>query len=574
MIKCRFVKELDRLKKSSSESIDNIITFDAFKRYMHVIRNVETDLKDIIRNVNQTGQKTLILLCGSAGDGKSHLLSYLKNADTEHLIDHYIIYNDATESKEPLKTAIDTLNDLLDDFKDFNLNRPGKNIILAINLGILSNFIESRYGKDFSLLKSFVMQNQILSTKSNHNHVNAIPYFKYISFSDYHMFSLKENQIDTAYIKNMMHKIFEKCSENIFYKSYQEECNICSIASQCPVKANYEYMTIDTCQDYVAKLMIRTAVIDKMILTTREMLNYFYDIVVPQHFSKSNATGSLDPAESFQNFLEKITPTLMFDYSDLTTLMNQMKKFDPLKNRSEEADDLATSYYVSSGIAEEMLQWVENTPYHILLRYRNFREIIYTDKTLKLKFFEALIRIHDMVTPITSQDLYQQYLQDLYYYNAGISNKMDRIYTMVERAVIQWCGSESDGNICLDDQQDGYILYERIRFEPYLEHLPKVEEKNILHKFVPEIVVAYKDTSTNKPVTLHLDYSLYELLDKLNKGYVQTTSDRNNHADFISFISKILKTGSFSSNITIIAENGEKATMEKTAFGYKFKVVR
>lgn len=574
MIKCRFVKELDRLKKSSSESIDNIITFDAFKRYMHVVRNVEIDLKDTIRSVNQAGQKTLILLCGSAGDGKSHLLSYLKNADTEHLIDDYIIYNDATESSEPLKTAIDTLNDLLDEFKDRNLNRPGKNIILAINLGVLSNFIESAYGKDYSLLKAFVMDHQILGTNSNHNYDHTVPYFRSISFSDYHMFSLQEKQIDIAYMKNIMQKIFKKCPENIFYKSYQKECSACSVASKCPVKANYEYLINDNCQNYVAGLMVRTAIVDKVILTTREMLNYFYDIIVPQRFNQSKIAGSLDPAESCRNFLKQMTPALMFDYSDLTMLMNQIKKFDPLGNSSKEADTLATRYYVSSGISDELLQWIKSTPYGILLSYPNFLEIICSDMELKLKFFETLIRIHDMSENKIRQDLYQNYLQDLYYYNAGIINKMDRIYTMTEHAVIQWCGSESDGKICLNDQQDGYILYESIRFEPYLDALPKVEDQNLIHKFVPEIVIGYKDSATNKLVILHIDYSLYELLDQLNKGYVQTTADRNNHADFMSFISKILKTGSYSTNLTIVAENGRKAVIEKTAFGYKFKVVR
>lgn len=87
MAKCKFTNELNRLRKSSSDSIDNVEKFDQFKRYMHVVRTAEEDLKEILRKINASGQKTLVLLCGSAGDGKSHLLSYLKNSDEEHLID-------------------------------------------------------------------------------------------------------------------------------------------------------------------------------------------------------------------------------------------------------------------------------------------------------------------------------------------------------------------------------------------------------------------------------------------------------------------------------------------------------
>ena len=104
MANCKFTDELNRLRKSSSDSIDNIEDFDDFKKYMHVVRMAEKDLKEILRKVNVSGKKTFILLCGSAGDGKSHLLSYLKNSDEDHLLDNYIIYNDATESNAPTKT--------------------------------------------------------------------------------------------------------------------------------------------------------------------------------------------------------------------------------------------------------------------------------------------------------------------------------------------------------------------------------------------------------------------------------------------------------------------------------------
>lgn len=45
---CKFSDELNRLRKSSSDSIDNTETFDDFKKYMHVTRTAEEDLKEIL----------------------------------------------------------------------------------------------------------------------------------------------------------------------------------------------------------------------------------------------------------------------------------------------------------------------------------------------------------------------------------------------------------------------------------------------------------------------------------------------------------------------------------------------
>lgn len=156
MKNCKFINELNRLRKSSSDSIDNVEKFDQFKSYMHVVRKMEEDLKGLLRKVNASGKKTLVLLCGSAGDGKSHLLSYLKNLDEEHLIDDYFVYNDATESSAPSKTAIETLNEFLSDYRDENLASLGQNVILAINLGVLSNFIDSKYADHFCTLRKYI----------------------------------------------------------------------------------------------------------------------------------------------------------------------------------------------------------------------------------------------------------------------------------------------------------------------------------------------------------------------------------------------------------------------------------
>ena len=59
---CDFISELNKLRKSSSESIDNVSKFDEFKKYMHVERNVERDLKNILKKVNESGRKTWILM--------------------------------------------------------------------------------------------------------------------------------------------------------------------------------------------------------------------------------------------------------------------------------------------------------------------------------------------------------------------------------------------------------------------------------------------------------------------------------------------------------------------------------
>lgn len=44
---CVFVKELNKLRKSSNESIDHVDKFDDFKKYMHVTRQAELDFPNV-----------------------------------------------------------------------------------------------------------------------------------------------------------------------------------------------------------------------------------------------------------------------------------------------------------------------------------------------------------------------------------------------------------------------------------------------------------------------------------------------------------------------------------------------
>ena len=573
MANCEFISELNRLRKSSSDSIDNVDKFNDFKKYMHVVRTPEKDLKEIIRKVNDSEKKNLILLCGSAGDGKSHLLSYLKNADEEHLLDNHVIYNDATESNAPTKTAIETLSELLESYKDENLESAGQNIILAINLGVLSNFIESYYGKEFKTLKKYVEESNILTSQINDNKYNLKSHFQHISFSDYQMYNLSETGIHAEYIEQILNKVFDANEKNPFYKKYSEECKEkCNLSKKCPVKMNYELMINKKYQEYVAGLLVETIVKDKFILTTREILNFIYDIIVSRNFDKKiYYQYETDDSKYLKEFLGEITPALLFDSVDVTSLLNILGKYDPLLRRSEPADVQAISYYISSDVREDICKFFRESPY-VVLQENDMLDKINSDKSLKTQVYSLMVRLSEMKNVEITEKIYGNYIKDLYFYNSGKKTKLSQLYGMVKNAVKQWCSSDEDNKFCFDNTHPGLALYEEINMKPYLDNLPNPEIKDTLQRFNPSIVVSYS-TNGKDIINLKIDFSLYKLLYQLGEGYIQTANDRNNHANFISFVNKILQTGNMKECVTIISEKGVKAVASRTPFGYEFKVV-
>ena len=321
---CRLVDELNRLRKSSSDSIDGIGAFDDFKKYMHVSRSAEEDLIEILHKIEASGRKSLVLLCGSAGDGKSHLLSYLKN--NLRLLDNYVIYNDATESSAPSKTAIETLNESLQGFSDENLERPGENFILAINLGVLSNFVESTYGDSFKQLHKYVINSNILTNQLNEKGYEENSAFQHVSFSDYHMYNLTAQGVKPEYLEHILEKVFHMDLDNPFYNVYNNNCKECPLSEKCPVKHNFEFLANEKNRNYVANALVEVTIKDKEILTTREILNYIYDIIVAQNFNyKKMAQSSTNEVSFLKEYISDITPSLMYEYTDKSVLLNQLQ---------------------------------------------------------------------------------------------------------------------------------------------------------------------------------------------------------------------------------------------------------
>lgn len=571
---CALVDELNRLRKSSSDSIDSEKSFDEFKRYMHIRRNVEDDLKSILRDVRTGEIKSLFLLCGSAGDGKSHILSYLKNCNEENLLDGFRIHNDATESSSPSKTAVETLNEVLDGFSDEKLEMPGENMILAINLGVLNNFIESEFGQRFTRLKEYVESHSILTNDVVDNHYEESSHFQHVSFADYQLFTLSSAGARSKYIEEILEKIFGSEDESPFLQAFQHGCGQCPLQKKCPVRYNYMFMQKEIIRKSVADLLVRAIVKEKEILTTREILNYFYDITVPQDFTYNKLNDSLSNTESAMKlFVADMTPNLIFDQDGVSKLMNIVKKNDPLLERNEAGDDFAVEYYVATDCSHILKENFKDREYGEYILQPECIKTINQDREIKAELFKTLIRINAMENNNFNDYVYQYYMHDLYIFNAGKRKKLGSIYNAVQKAVMQWCGTDGKHHVCLDLRNNKYSLYEEVEFEENLECIPAENNAEELQRFSPELRIGY-ESENQQPVFLNIDFQLYKLLVRLNNGYVHTASDRSNHADFISFVNRILNTGNANNEVFVLSENGEHSALLRTKFGYKYEVIR
>ncbi|PNZ79496.1 DNA phosphorothioation-dependent restriction protein DptF, partial [Staphylococcus petrasii] len=180
---------MSNLSTSSRESIVNTEEFNKFNEYLHVHRNIENELKDSLLNL-KSKSKGIIFLVGSVGDGKSHLLSYLNKHEPE-LFEGVFIYNDATESNNPYKTAVETLVEKLTQFENNELNK----IVIAINVGMLNNLNEYLRANNVSLeIIKTIEQSNIFSNKGMNNLFFGLDNISIVSFLNEKTFTIEQSE--------------------------------------------------------------------------------------------------------------------------------------------------------------------------------------------------------------------------------------------------------------------------------------------------------------------------------------------------------------------------------------------
>ena len=312
----------------------------------------------------------------------------------------------------------------------------------------------------------------------------------------------------------------------------------------------------------------------KEILTTREILNFFYDISVPQDFNVSTIDKVMaDDNAMLKLFLRGITPSLLFDQSGLSMLMNHIRENDPLLYRDEKGDDSAVEYYISSDVSRFVKIGVNDTPYKDLLLDSKILTEINSDKDIKGTIFICLVRLNALKENTLQDSIYDEFVKMLYYFNSGRKKQVNYLYNLAKHAILQWCGTDDSGHVCIGKNKN-YLLYEKIDFKPDSDRIPTESKNEELHRFLPELKVSYKNDKDKsaQPFDLDIDFSLYQMIIRLNHGYIHTSDDESNFTDFISFIERLLQTGNSDSELFIVDHKGRKSLFRKTDFGYEFEV--
>lgn len=573
------VEELSKLKESSKEAVESLNNFSQFKKYMHIEREAQRELENIIRMADKQDKAQLILVCGSVGDGKSHIISYFKN-EIPDVMENFILHNDATESLEPNKTSMDTLNEVLDEFSDDKIKNSKQKFILAINLGTLNNFIDSDYSERFKTLKKYVINKKILENGIVNNDFDGDSNIHFVNFSDYHLFTLKDGKVKSNYIKSIIKKITESSELNLFYKSYKTNCTNCVNKENCPIKANYELLSDEKVQDGIVDLLVQAMIKSKIIISTRALLNFMYELIIARSYIDVNSPIFKNKIGKLKNdeYIKSLTPNLIFEHRELSFIFESLNNIDPLNIRNEKIDDFILKFNNSTNFMEFFNEYID-FPKGYLNRIYDIKFNEDGEKKVKKELLKLFIRSYylcgkkDLFS--LKDDVYDKFMQNLYWWNKGEKSKLKDLYGEIKDGILKWNG-EADKeyiNIFIGQNQTKYKVSEEIGLKADVSNLSLVNDTN-LKKFLTSMELKYKSEKFEKSSSIDIDFSLYNLLNKVNNGYRPNKKDKNNFIKFIEFINKIEGTGSQSEQLIFTEKNRENNKRFKLEYDDEFEIYK
>lgn len=533
-------RELSRLKDSAQEAVENANSFSDFKDYLHVDRKIQNDLEAILEETKDKQTGNLILLCGSVGDGKSHLLAYLRKKK-DRLIDKYTIFNDATESFSPGKDAMDTLEEVLKGFSDQQINNCTDKVILAINMGVLHNFINTEHNSyTYQRLKEFVEESGLFSQNVTTHYSRG--FFDLLSFGDYHSYELTEKGPKSMFYSTLLKKIFDESDENPFYLAYRkdEEKDIHKMTHE-----NFRMLQNPSVQKQVVQLIIQSIVKMKLVISARAFLNFVADILMP---NDNRETKELTEFE----IIELSLPNLLFKRQDRSQILHVLSQLDPVHVRSSYIDELIIELNTLNEWEPIIDKYVlDDTAKDWLHSFGSKSNL--TDYSFH-SFIESFIRItfltnEEFYTKVLCKE-YKKYLENLYYFNKGEVKKIKGFYEEIKTAIFQWKGSPKKDYIFMDNPSKRYRLSQKLNLHPTIDHIERRDEEQ-LDSFKINIPLAYKGNADNKRICLDIDYPLYSLLMKVLEGYRPNKNDEEDAVRFVEFIDKMMALGEKKNEILI-----------------------
>lgn len=541
------------LNQCSVESVQSGNGFTDIDRYLHTERPVTNELIEKMIEINNSGGG-IILLVGSAGDGKSHLLSKIKDLDQDNWpLDAF--YNDATASCSPNKTAIDTLKEALVDFNDVNIGTTTKRKILAINLGKLNAFIDDpniqlQYAEIASAVRP-LFEGSVNAPKETDR-------VKIIEFSNKQIYEFDPtlngyDAFESDFMNQILEKIVAETPKNPFFQAFTKDVESVEDIQKNPIIINFQLLMLPEVRKSIILYVIEAIIRFNLSITPREFLDFIHSIIIPINYAAYKEDKS---------FYEFLLPSLLFKGGD-NAILKALSKLDPLKHSSTIHDSTLSLLFTSNSIPDDFFPNLSSTsklPTYVITRTNQFYDNNGRDIERTTKF---LFRLQHLLNYHSESETYKSFVDSLETVFSEDISRYGELYKLVSTAIPRHYGSyvAQQDSIPLNIQGGKYKMFANLQMSPavpiYRYNPDRPNEFYPNYRLIWEIPL-----HGNKDLVI--DYSLYSYLYDLSQGKLAIAYENEKNIRFGNFVRNLASISNKSKAVLVSNSEGHDLTMRES----------
>lgn len=584
---CQFIEAMEGLKSSSNLSVAND-KFSKFNKYMHIPSKMDEWFRRVI-TVAKDSNKSLVLVCGNSGDGKSHLIA---NFISQGLISNtdFDVYIDATSSDRKGKRANEKLREKLDEFSDQKLdNGEHYRLIVAINLGVLNDFIKN-YENEYIILKRYVDEQGLfdsipawkhlqMNKKISEPHAYSI---EHVDFTSFHRYEINSQGIDTSFFGDLLSKIVSDNTDNSIYQAYVNGCMQCQKRMNCPVYWNYkELVESKLLREHVVKVLVKTIIKGNLSPSVREINDYYYEIIIGRDFDESVIMSK--SVDRLTHLVKNLSLWLLYESDE--GILQYTSDEDVLSDTSRKCD----KQIITLNLKPDFELWMQESAIELSPIFTQiFNDILYCKNSCAKRYKEIEQDIKQTVYKLyirqknisveESDAIYQSYISQLYFYNIGLEDRCQEVIQLVEDCVYLWNGRLGDksginikNGVIVSKASSRFYLFKKMEIKFARNNLIQPLEMNSkFPNFSSTMKFGFVVKESKKVVELDIDYELYAFLREVKLGFVPTNNDRKRNVKYDAFVRGLISESNSDIYVYARGENGRTYSISRGDFKYKF----
>ena len=144
----------------------------------------------------------------------------------------------------------------------------------------------------------------------------------------------------------------------------------------------------------------------------------------------------------------------------------------------------------------------------------------------------------------------------------------NELFKEIREAIFYWKGGNEKNMICIDIL-DSFKVYKNLRLK-HVDESKKYLLDDSCNRFKTEIKIVFLLQSNNEQISLNVDYSLYESISKLLKGFRPSQSDKEDLINLDEFINDLLSKDSEKDLFVVSLNRDAKFSLECNSGIFEF----